>query len=151
VLANSMSTSFRGRRGYFSAMQRILRHSDVRTTTGIYGHLLVDDLRPAVAAIAPTALPPPQPSPFAASLLHERENDSKARNSPDDFTSIGEIFHERARRESNPDLRIRSRNLFSSGNAPLERAGNAEVTQWRMQLAVGGAAWRRPRRPRESP
>src|SRR3954469_8445106 len=45
-----------------------------------------------------------------------------------------------------PDLRIRSRSRFSSGNAPLERAGNAEVTQWRMQLAVGGAAWRRPRR-----
>ena len=34
-------------------VQRILRHSDVRTTTGVYGHLLVDDLRSAVNAIAP--------------------------------------------------------------------------------------------------
>ena len=46
-------------------MQRVLRHSNVRTTTGVYGHLLVDDLRSAVAAIAPNALPLQQP-PFAA-------------------------------------------------------------------------------------
>jgi hypothetical protein len=38
-------------------VQRILRHSDVRTTTGIYGHLLVEDLRAAVNAIAPNSGP----------------------------------------------------------------------------------------------
>jgi len=42
-------------------VQRILRHSDVRTTTGIYGHLVVEDLRAAVNAIAPKAIPPEPP------------------------------------------------------------------------------------------
>jgi integrase len=42
-------------------VQRLLRHRDVKTTTGTYGHLVVEDLRDAI-----NLLPP---SPFAASLL----------------------------------------------------------------------------------
>jgi len=34
-------------------VQRILRHSDVRTTTGTYGHLDVEDLRGAIGLLAP--------------------------------------------------------------------------------------------------
>ena len=35
-------------------VQRILRHSDVRTTTGTYGHLDVEDLRCAMGLLAPS-------------------------------------------------------------------------------------------------
>src|SRR5205823_8794313 len=42
-------------------VQRLLRHRDVKTTTGTYGHLVVEDLRDAI-----NLLPP---APFAASLL----------------------------------------------------------------------------------
>ena len=45
-------------------VQRLLRHRDVKTTTGTYGHLVVEDLRDAI-----NLLPP---SPFAASLLQDR-------------------------------------------------------------------------------
>ena len=43
-------------------VQRILRHADIRTTLGIYGHLDVEDLRSAVNSIAPapTWLRPPE-------------------------------------------------------------------------------------------
>ena len=34
-------------------VQRILRHADIRTTLGTYGHLDVEDLRGAVDSIAP--------------------------------------------------------------------------------------------------
>ncbi len=44
-------------------VQRVLRHRDVKTTTGTYGHLVVEDLREAI-----NLLPP---SPFAASLLQD--------------------------------------------------------------------------------
>jgi len=44
-------------------VQRLLRHRDVKTTTGTYGHLVVEDLRDAI-----NLLPP---SPFAASLLQD--------------------------------------------------------------------------------
>jgi integrase len=43
-------------------VQRILRHTDVRTTLGIYGHLDVEDLREAVNAIAPAPSPAPTES-----------------------------------------------------------------------------------------
>ena len=41
-------------------VQRLMRHSDVRVTTGTYAHLLVEDLRAAVDAHAPVPLAPPQ-------------------------------------------------------------------------------------------
>jgi len=37
-------------------VQRILRHRDVRTTTAIYGHLDVEDLRPAMALLPASLL-----------------------------------------------------------------------------------------------
>src|SRR5712691_8705629 len=40
-------------------VQRLMRHSDVRVTTGTYAHLLVEDLRAAVDAHAPVPLAPP--------------------------------------------------------------------------------------------
>src|SRR5258707_10351310 len=46
-------------------VQRILRHSDVRTTTGVYGHLLVEDLRSAINSIAPSAMLPEPPDTHA--------------------------------------------------------------------------------------
>ena len=47
-------------------VQRLLRHRDVKTTTGTYGHLVVEDLRDAI-----NLLPP---APFAASLLQAAES-----------------------------------------------------------------------------
>lgn len=44
-------------------VQRVLRHRDVKTTTGTYGHLVVEDLREAINLL-------PQ-SPLAASLLQK--------------------------------------------------------------------------------
>jgi integrase len=44
-------------------VQRLLRHRDMKTTTGTYGHLVVEDLREAI-----NLLPP---APFAASLLQD--------------------------------------------------------------------------------
>jgi integrase len=39
-------------------VQRLMRHSDVRVTTGTYGHLVVEDLRAAVDAHTPLRSPP---------------------------------------------------------------------------------------------
>src|SRR5713226_83708 len=41
-------------------VQRLLRHRDVKTTTGTYGHLVVEDLRDAINLLPPAT--------FAASL-----------------------------------------------------------------------------------
>src|SRR5882762_10409024 len=49
--------------GSSAGWKRLLRHRDVKTTTGTYGHLVVEDLRDAI-----NLLPP---SPFAASLLQD--------------------------------------------------------------------------------
>ena len=57
-------------------VQRLLRHRDVKTTTGTYGHLVVEDLRDAI-----NLLPP---SPFAASLLEDPEVDACSRAEFDD-------------------------------------------------------------------
>ena len=64
-----------------------MRHSDVRVTTGVYGHLIVEDLRAAVEmnaqlrALTPgpeNATPNGANEKFAAFLLHSAENgDSK--------------------------------------------------------------------------
>jgi integrase-like protein len=42
-------------------VQRLMRHSDMRVTTGIYGHLMLEDLRAAVEIS--TSLPGFQPPP----------------------------------------------------------------------------------------
>ncbi len=58
-------------------VQRLLRHRDVKTTTGTYGHLVVEDLRDAI-----NLLPP---SPFAASLLQ----DPTSAHARDEISTIG--------------------------------------------------------------
>src|SRR5262249_16721334 len=96
-------------------VQRILRHSDVRTTTNVYGHLLVEDLRSAVNSIAPPAMLPEPPdtdekkmkmasgtTPFAALVLHGPEKRSRGRSDDSNFPSEYRTLELRARRESNP-------------------------------------------------
>src|SRR5207245_3043027 len=60
-LRHSTATLLLRERVDATRVQRLLRHPDVKTTTGTYGHLVVEDLRDAI-----NLLPP---SPFAASLL----------------------------------------------------------------------------------
>ena len=50
-------------------VMRLLRHRDVKTTTGTYGHLVVEDLRDAIN------LRPP--SPFAASVTIRNEENQR--------------------------------------------------------------------------
>ena len=45
-------------------VQRILRHSSVTVTTGIYGHLVAEDLRAAVALLPATPAPVPTSEPL---------------------------------------------------------------------------------------
>ena len=81
-------------------VQRILRHSDVRTTTSVYGHLLVEDLRSAVNSIARSSMLPEPPdtqekkmkmasgaTPFAALVLHGPEKRSRGRSDDANFQS----------------------------------------------------------------
>jgi len=65
-------------------VQRILRHKDVRTTTSIYGHLLVDDLRDAVNLLGRSIQAPPAPGspPLAATLLLEPPKAKREAGSP---------------------------------------------------------------------
>jgi len=63
-LRHSVATLLLRERVDAHRVQRLLRHRDVKTTTGTYGHLVVEDLRDAI-----NLLPP---SPFAASLLQDR-------------------------------------------------------------------------------
>src|SRR5437870_6698377 len=44
-------------------VQRLLRHRDVKTTTGTYGHLVVEDLRDAINLLPPSR--------FAAPVLQD--------------------------------------------------------------------------------
>ena len=60
-LRHSVATLLLRERVDAHRVQRLLRHRDVKTTTGTYGHLVVGDLREAI-----NLLPP---APFAASLL----------------------------------------------------------------------------------
>jgi len=96
-------------------VQRILRHSDLRTTTDVYAHLLVEDLRSAINSIAPKALPPegPEPEakklrnaadviPFAALVLHESGKRSRGQSDLDRISSRANQLEQRARRELNP-------------------------------------------------
>ncbi len=67
-------------------VQLILRHRDIRTTTGTYGHLLVDDLREAVnrpIPVAPEASQPlvTSPAPLVTPLLPEARDSVPASRS----------------------------------------------------------------------
>jgi len=59
-------------------VQRILRHRDVKLTTGTYAHLLVEDLRAAVEAL-PASTHPPKPREFATRLLPVEGQSPKAK------------------------------------------------------------------------
>ena len=87
----------------------------MRTTTGVYAHLLVEDLRSAINSIAPKALPPEVPEaeskklrnaagviPFAALVLHEMEKRSRERSDHERISNRAEQLEQRARRELNP-------------------------------------------------
>src|SRR5215510_768037 len=94
---------------------RILRHSDVRTTTGIHGHLLVEDLRSAINAIAPKAVLPEPPNeqshglqvgaksgPFVPSFSQSPRKRAHSRSSAQRLSSQNDTLRKRAMRESNP-------------------------------------------------
>jgi len=71
-------------------VQRLMRHSDVRVTTGTYSHLLVEDLRAAVDAHAPKpSVPPPAEPPLAAFLLHEAG--SEANDPAEGADNLGKV------------------------------------------------------------
>ena len=80
-------------------VQRVLRHSDIRTTLGTYGHLEVEDLRSAVNAIAPNGAP----------AIARASTDSH--RDPEKF---GATLVQRARR-SKKKAGLRSENLRESG------------------------------------
>jgi len=71
-------------------VHRLMRHSDVRVTTGTYSHLLVEDLRAAVDAHAPKpSVPPPAEPPLAAFLLHEAG--SEANDPAEGADNLGKV------------------------------------------------------------
>ncbi len=59
-------------------VQRILRHRDVKLTTGTYAHLQVEDLRAAVDAL-PASIELPKSSPFTTRLLRFEGDSPKAK------------------------------------------------------------------------
>ncbi len=87
-------------------VQRLMRHSDVRVTTSIYGHLVVEDLRSAVDAHTP--LPVLQPRPETQALR-------MAPNAPEQ-TLAAFLLH------AGPDEGTRSSDLLSQ---PLEETAKA--------------------------
>jgi len=62
-LRHSVATLLLGERVEAHRVQRLLRHRDVKKTTGTYGHLVVEDLREAINLLPPSG--------FAASLLQD--------------------------------------------------------------------------------
>jgi hypothetical protein len=95
-----------------AAVQRILRHSDPRITTEVYGHLVPDYLRAEIDRLS-FGIAPPRPASsgsqslgavpvaFATSVLHagpiESENEIGAKSGPADFADVAGW----ARRDSN--------------------------------------------------
>src|SRR5262249_53622349 len=59
-------------------VQRILRHRDVKLTTGTYAHLQVEDLRAAVDAL-PSSLELPKSLSFTTRLLRLEDGSPKAK------------------------------------------------------------------------
>ncbi len=80
-------------------VQRLMRHGDVRVTTGTYAHLLVEDLRAAVDAHAPKpSVPPPPEPPLAAFLLHDAaQGANDPADTPDNVASLRENSGGRSR------------------------------------------------------
>ena len=118
-------------------VQRILRHSDVRTTTGTYGHLDVEDLRKAMGLLAP--LPEKQTSaaradeqlaasdaqnitPFATRLLPGSLVRRKEGREPFGFTKELAAFRWSGRQDSN--LRPPGPELY---NGPSDRVARRVI------------------------
>ena len=76
-------------------VQRILRHSDVRTTTGVYDHLLVEDLRAVVNAIAPNS------APFVPSLSQGSSQRARQRSESEQKPKRRAKLEKRATQDSN--------------------------------------------------
>ena len=128
-------------------VQRILRHSDVRTTTGVYGHLLVEDLRSAINSIAPSAMLPEPPdthanerkiasgaTPFAALVLHGPEKRSRERPAGENISNYFSQLQLRARRELNP-------RPSDSKNGNTNRAGGRHDWILPKLPPVAGRTW----------
>jgi len=128
-------------------VQRILRHSDVRTTTGVYGHLLVEDLRSAINSIAPSTMLPEPPdtqankgkiaagaTPFAALVLHGPEKRSRERSDRENFSNYFSHIQLRARRELNP-------RPSDSKNGNINRADGRHCWILLKHPPVGGRIW----------
>jgi len=87
-LRHSVATLLLRERVDAHRVQRLLRHRDVKTTTGTYGHLVVEDLREAI-----NLLPP---APFAASLLQDpRSTPARVHNSTIDLSANQQLGLER--------------------------------------------------------
>ncbi len=96
-------------------------HSDARTTTNVYGHLLVEDLRSAINSIArPTILPEPPDTqankrkiaagatPFAALVLNGPEKRSHRRSDRKNISNhFNPVYASAPGGSRTPDLRIR--------------------------------------------
>ena len=88
-------------------VQRILRHASVTTTTGIYGHLALDDLREAVSRIGPK-----NPAPFADSLLTDPVRALPAPHRSEDFPSANNVLRSEPRGDRTHDPRLKRPVLY---------------------------------------
>ncbi len=89
-----------------SRVQRVLRHRDVKTTTGTYGHLDVEDLRSAVEKLPdlgelPRAVRAPAGARFSTRFLPEPENGARTAAGPLGNAKENQEMRRRAIQDSN--------------------------------------------------
>jgi hypothetical protein len=123
-------------------VQRVLRHSDLRTSD-LYTHLDVTDLRAAVNSIAPAAVPAPFPTRF----LPDPAGTTKAANQGAENLPESAALRERARQESN----LRPSDSKDSQSACQALAGSgkpAEITgESKPPISIQSPAMARNRSP----
>src|SRR5450432_2314880 len=96
-----------------ASVQRILRHSDPRITTEVYGHLVPDYLRAEIDRLSFGIAPPPKPSidsptlgalptGFATSVLHPGPIEAADKKIGPTASNDSEEMQLWARRDSNP-------------------------------------------------
>ena len=94
-----------------ASVQRILRHSDPRLTTEVYGHLVPDYLRSEIARLSFGVTPNPSqisptfaalPTELGTSVVQPARNRPRNANSGANAASDSEDFDLWARRDSNP-------------------------------------------------
>jgi len=88
-------------------VQRILRHASVTTTTGIYGHLSLEDLRDAVTRIGPKKV-----APFADSLLTDPPKALPAPKHAEDSPSKTSLFQSEPPGDRTLDPRLKRPVLY---------------------------------------